>query len=406
MTTILLFVVGYVTDNTARILCEVDSTTDIRLDIDHKFIKQQTLYTDTPTTILLEDLQPRKKYHIRISTSVDQRIGSFVTSPSKLNFLSCSNQKKGDQKAWKYMLRQMPDMIVHLGDQVYMDYGNNTFENATKQDTYEQMLQIFKQEYRRQWNLPYMKEILSTCSNVMLYDDHDIVDSFDQLISLPQDWNEKGWYKLQQQYLDNRSKAIIAAIQCMCEYQLSLCGLDKPQSWIIDVAGKKIGFVETRISRASNTRLQFPQCDILVTGVPIFMMPDKICNRYTNGIGRLFQIYDIYDQWNMHRQNMEDAISQLPCVQLLIAGDSHAGAKSTISFKNKNIKQYITSGIDTPTSPKILKYLLYLYRRYIRKSIRGNVHVKHEYWIWYNNYLQVDMNNLEDINHIVPSLII
>lgn len=406
MVTIVLFVIGYVTDNTARILCEVDSSIDVDFYLNDKFIKQQTLQKYTPIIILLEDLEPHKKYQIRISTDTDKRIGSFVTSPSKVHFLSCNNQKKGNQKAWKYMQQQMPDMIVHMGDQVYMDYGNDTFKNATKQDTYEQMINIFRQEYRKQWNEPYMKDILSRCSNVMLYDDHDIVDSFDQLISLPHDWKEKGWYNLQQQYLDKRSKAIIAAIQCMCEYQLSLCGIDKPQSWTIDVADKKIGFVETRIARASNTKIQFPECDILVTGVPIFMMPDKICNKYTNAIGRLFKIYDIYDQWNIHRQNIEDAIEQLPRLQLLIAGDTHAGAKSNISFKDKNIKQYIASGIDTPTSPKILKYLLFLYRKYIQKSINGNVHIRHEYWIWQNNYLRVDMRDLKNINQIVPSLMI
>jgi hypothetical protein len=80
------------------------------------------------------------------------------------------------------------------------------------------MVDIFRAEYRKQWNVSYMKEVLSKCSNVMLFDDHDLVDSFDQKISLPHDWSEKTWDELQSQYVDKEAKAIIAALQCVCEY--------------------------------------------------------------------------------------------------------------------------------------------------------------------------------------------
>jgi hypothetical protein len=31
------------------------------------------------------------------------------------------------------------------------------------------------------------------------------------------------------------------------------------------------------------------------------MLPDGVANNFSNGIGRLAKIYDIYDQWNMHK---------------------------------------------------------------------------------------------------------
>jgi hypothetical protein len=76
---------------------------------------------------------------------------------------------------------------------------------------------------------------------------------------------------------------------------------------------------------------------------------------------------------------------------MIIAGDTHAGANSNITLNGRKIKQYVTSGIDTPTPPKLLQYLLYLHKRYKYRYSKGYVQVEHEYWIWHNNYLKLDM---------------
>lgn len=248
-------------------------------------------------------------------------------------------------------------MNIWIGDQLYTDYGHwgnsdcTCFERMCNQDTYASMCETLRREYRRQWSREPMASILSSSSNIMFPDDHDIVDSWDQKLRLPPDWQFTDWEELASTYVHQRSKAIIAALQVVCEYQLSLSGLDRPKSHTITInrttpgnphttnsdvvhSQVRLGFVETRTSHASGNPITIPQCDVLFTGITPFLFPDILVNRITHRILSTVGIKDLYDQWNIHREERNSLISFIETnpISLIVGGDAHIGVSSKIEY--------------------------------------------------------------------------
>lgn len=300
-------------------------------------------------------------------------------------------------------------MCIHIGDQVYMDYGGTTFDKALKQENYPDMVEVFRNAYRDMWNKPHMQKILSSCSNIMVGDDHEMVDSWDQDIILPSDWRDivaDGWDKLASIYLRRRSRVIIAALQVYCEYQLSLCGQKLPGPFPLKIGGRDILFLDIRTSRASSSPLVPPvlhkKYDVIVSSVPPFFLPTLLVNGLSHKICKLFKVRDLYDQWNLHQEQARELLSLTS--PMIISGDVHISGHTTIEIGSRKIEQYTTSGISTIPSPQAIWLLLLLSKYHIRFISNILCKIKHHYWERRNGYLKLNMETMK-CEHVIPSLL-
>jgi hypothetical protein len=68
-------------------------------------------------------------------------------------------------------------IVIHLGDQVYMDEVVKKIINDNITDTSERV-KLISESYRVKFNKKWKKNVLSSVSNIMMWDDHEIVDDF------------------------------------------------------------------------------------------------------------------------------------------------------------------------------------------------------------------------------------
>ena len=113
--------------------------------------------------------------------------------PPRVALLSCNGVYEIKDKArrfdmWQRLRQQLEerrvDLIVHAGDQVYADEVVKRYSKAARRTQYgnadaEALLDTVTQEYRRLyvehfWTIPDVAAVLTTCPNIMTWDDHDI----------------------------------------------------------------------------------------------------------------------------------------------------------------------------------------------------------------------------------------
>jgi hypothetical protein len=91
---------------------------------------------------------------------------------------------KDDTDMWKKLYNDIcadPNphkYVIHLGDQVYLDDAHDALmENGTMNDA-QTVLRTYYDVYDKSFNNLYKKRILESCYNVMMGDDHDIIDNY------------------------------------------------------------------------------------------------------------------------------------------------------------------------------------------------------------------------------------
>src|SRR5207237_8618242 len=86
------------------------------------------------------------------------------------------------------------DLVVHAGDQVYADDVVNRYaKKARRTRDGEALLATLTEEYRRLyverfWTLPDVAAVLTSCPNLMTWDDHDIDEGWGSNPSDDQPW--------------------------------------------------------------------------------------------------------------------------------------------------------------------------------------------------------------------------
>lgn len=417
-------VIGLVTENTATVLYEVDFSSEVTIIVSsgtesHRYTVPSP--SSKPCTFLLPNLKANTRYALTLVDS-NTKTGTFTTRLENVYVLSCNNPDKGNMVAWQFLSERPPDILFSIGDQVYKDYVNNTFDTALSAATYIEKVEIFRNKYRQVWNLPLIAQVLSSCSNIMIGDDHDIVDSWDQEIRFPSDWREQithGWESFALSFLDNRKRTIIAALQAYTEYQLPLSRQQYPGSFLLTIKERIIYMLDVRMSRVTGESLvlqgeddslsTYPP-DIVISPLPVFLVPTSIGNRVSAKIASLLGLRDICDLWNLHSDQEEEMIPLLKHA-LLLCGDAHMQGKTHISISDDtgeySTVQYTTSGICTPVAPKILKALFFLYHKYKRNIGSSRLTIQHEYWSRNNGYLRLKLSNPKrTVEHVIPSLLL
>ncbi len=385
-------VIGSVRRGVVHVLVQTTSITTVTITVegdDYDRTKKMLSTPDHPTVFKIEDIRMNRDYSICIETDNDVREGSFTTRSGPIHAMSCNKMDRLGTLAHVTCTR--PSLCLHIGDQVYSDYGNSTYKEATKKKTYEEMVMVYRKMYIDAWSAPLMQEILSTRCNAMIMDDHDIVDSWDQHIRLPDSWSSivigGGWHALASIYMSRKEKAIIAGLQAYTEYQLSLAGLLVPGSYTLTLGEKDILLVDVRTARASRSDIldidEYRQFDIIVSPIPVFLLPVIALNRVSAWMLRRLGIPDASDIWNIYPRHLDQMISIIKVGNpLLICGDAHMCGHSVIGGQ---VQQYTTSSITTTPAPRILKVIVRLFKKYrIRRTS-----VEHLHWTRHNNYLVI-----------------
>lgn len=94
-------------------------------------------------------------------------------TPEKIVVLSCNLNDR--PVPWNALYRNLPDLLLHIGDQVYLD---ECFLRGMirPQWTVEQMEQDIRDTYAEYWSRPSVAQVLSSCPNIMIGDDHEECD--------------------------------------------------------------------------------------------------------------------------------------------------------------------------------------------------------------------------------------
>lgn len=346
-------------------------------------------------------------YTVKIVTSSQQCIGSFKIG-DEITVVSCNNSSVMT-KLWNRMSISPPSICLHIGDNIYMDNGMPTFDIAMKiasSSHWNDIVEIFRQAYRDHWSTPHMKKILSSCSNIFIWDDHDVCDSWDQDITLPSHWQDMSWEEIAGSFSDIKSKVIVAAIQVYCEYQLPL-SLGKaeyiPGSFSLQIQDKHVLFLDRRFSRISGMKI-VPDSytykpEIIISCVPIFFLHPLFCNNITEWITSTFlNLRDLYDHWILQPDDIHEIIHLFKENTILLSGDVHMCGDTSISMningRDMHISQYTSSAISSKSPPLIFQLLLQICNRYTLSIHENNISVQHNSWIRDNGYIQF---NIQDI---------
>lgn len=370
---------------------------------------------------------------------IDRTWGSF-SHGTDVSIVSCNNAK-GSPMMWENMMKKVPSLCLHIGDNIYMDHGSRVFDVAYEtmqmigtdisyQD-WSDVVDIFRQGYRNHWSTPHMKRILSSCCNVFLWDDHDICDSWDQDIRLPPGWDvhigdDDSWLVIAQDTTCLRQRTIVAAIQAYCEYQLpmSLGGnhVHIPGSFSYTVGDKDILFIDRRMHLIGGTPL-IPQSysddgikpDVLISTVPIFFLHPCISNSLIDWILRkTIGVRDLHDHWILYPDDLESVLSMTKDKTIIISGDVHMCGQTNVSIKRQTtdtqyeyqIRQVTSSAISSSLPPSALLLFLKILSKFRVTVGEYSCNVKHQSWIRDNGYIEFDASRIDpEINYVLSSLI-
>ncbi len=145
---------------------------------------------DNTAVFEIAGLRPSQSYDYRVlvdSIPVPHPAASFWTmpapgTPTKLRFVTGSDlhqirpQNRVANLAMPEMLRAQPQFALLLGDNIDVD-GFGKF-NPTATEAY-------LRHYRDNWSFAPMRNLLAGVSTRMMWDDHDIINDWDQLDAAP-----------------------------------------------------------------------------------------------------------------------------------------------------------------------------------------------------------------------------
>lgn len=135
----------------------------------------------------------------------------LTPSIDTLYFVSCDHPEADTRLSlWRNLNHEIVNnptssLCIHLGDNVYADHAWNSVKSR---HTSEKVENLYRERYRRGWFHTYKKRVLSSTSNIMIWDDHEITN--DLIVQSSTVRNEK------------QNLAIQSAIKVYEEFQESL----------------------------------------------------------------------------------------------------------------------------------------------------------------------------------------
>ena len=214
-------IVGEVTDNQAIIVVESNQNLIYRLSCHNKLVHGSVDITDdTIFRLVLSDLKPKTDYlvHWYLDNPYNESYDCFcdnkntqygviavnqftttdVTGPCKIAVVSCDlPAMQAGTDLWNQLAEANVDLIIHIGDNVYMDGTfNRAIKRLNRNSRYssscsccytrccneqenekignERERQRIRNVYRNTWN----RSTWSNCANICIWDDHEFHNCF------------------------------------------------------------------------------------------------------------------------------------------------------------------------------------------------------------------------------------
>ena len=181
-------IIGKVTSTSARILAESDTKTDLTVEIKSAgsvvASQTRTVAAGWIAAFAFEGLSPQTKYTVDVSGAGSIYSGSFRTfpeEPSSLRIGVVSCNKDPYQGPWARIHQEVQnlDLLVHAGDQVYLDFDTalETWKTGGPSAP-GKVLEFFRNHYRDRWALGETRGVLAKVPNLAIWDDHEVRDGF------------------------------------------------------------------------------------------------------------------------------------------------------------------------------------------------------------------------------------
>ncbi|KAL4475120.1 hypothetical protein ABPG74_001816 [Tetrahymena malaccensis] len=448
-------IIGKVTDTTARVLLEYDSDGEVIVTLNAEGqvdkILAQKVQARKSIIFRFSNLTPNTKYTIQVSPYSKTLKSQFKTlnydvKDLRICWVSCNDaskyEKLGSRNLWlnlaKEIAQEQYDLIVHMGDQVYLDsdqwYGNrnNVYSRVQEQvfNKYpkeewkqhnEEVLELIRDEYRRAWNFPQTAYILANVSNIMIFDDHDIRNDWGYL---KDDWDPNS-NKFDYHYGQLCRQVYYEYQRQLRDDSLDLNDLSKVKEEYFTEKLGKVGlfFCELRGDRTWHRQADFDESKIMTQkqwdlldyslnqefkDVENYVFVSQSTVIFLNH--KLNEIFgksarDYLEQWVHHENCQIKLLKKLYDWKFdpkfngrevtIVCGDLHLGGHTDIYFKKKQaFKQFTSSAITNGLKQgreRILNHLGYTISEIMPQ---GEFSYDHHGWTGQNNYGATHFRNV------------
>lgn len=426
-------IIGLVTKTTARIMIEISQFKSVTciLKSEKRIIEKiEDVNGDIPYIFKFDNLEPNTKYEVsfRDMESISSSFTTFYDNQDiNFGFVSCNKIRitknlPKNQDLWKYV--KDIDILCHIGDQVYIDHDlysenkDNAYTDAIRllesqnKMTWEcqkyNIINRFKKEYIETWTHPTTAHVMANTPNIMMFDDHEIVNS---------------WGDEESHYTEGTMEHFIG--ECAREvidlYQVQLHhDIEKPEPhyyYSQDFDDTKLVFLDIRGCKTfyrddSNMYLGKNQwhwlektikeakCKhlILISPIPFIFLSTFITETSSNKFG------DLKGCWNFGEYKKELEILLHTLIEWkkdtnkisLVSGDIHMGGFTSITKDDVNLfDQLITSPIANIPPTDVQMVALDMMKSHGDTFKTLDIEYKHQDWIKYRNYGIVNSRGLE-----------
>lgn len=350
--------------------------------------------------------------------------------PPKIALVSCNHvdnhafpkERRGAmwRRLGQLVARGEVDLIVHAGDQIY---GDDPPPGWKAED---ERVSAYRRHYVDTWTHPDVAAVLSSCPNLMMWDDHEIYD---------------GWGSNDGDETEAARSRFAAAAQAFTEFQAALSPRDRFASgfgWAFEHPGLALLALDGRSQRAWRTHavLGKPQLDELskrldtlatrelkhlfvLLGTPIVYVPVIAGEKLTSLLSPN-SLDDVRDAWTASHNREEcrrllmllfDFAARSPGTQVtVLAGDVHVGTLAQIETqlefgparRRPRLYQVTSSGIGRPPPSGISAFMLKLLtgggeQALLHQDIVGHLRTisgsDHEYLVQERNFAVLDVGD-------------
>jgi phosphodiesterase/alkaline phosphatase D-like protein len=448
-------IIGTVTDSTARILIEVDQDCEIIMKLysnDNTYKVKKSLMGKIPTIFKFEDLKSNTKHFVGFDHQVCYEnkylaniSSSFKTlsddlTNTKFAVISCNAiskelQTNKEYSLWKHLSENIDkyDYALHLGDQVYLDWGEwfgdeeNVYQKVKKLlhnadpdsfDKYsDEVRGLIRSEYLRTFNYEYVARVYRNIPNFMIFDDHEFYDNFaffeindetqsskiDRFFAKHARWYYYAYQKQLWEDIDFPDfKTVKKEYHYMTINQVGLFFVDRRgcRYWHKNPGDQlKLGSeqwqdLENCFKKGGTFDKQNIKTVFLVTTTPIVLMAHSV----------VLEIYgmtqkEIYEQWSYDCP--EEQVRLLKLMKefreatnkevVLVSGDVHMAGCTDIYHNDKFVyKQFIASGI-MQRSLTAYQVKMANFAFDFKENLDGGFSFNHKNFTPHNNYGIIDV---------------
>lgn len=195
-------IIGEVTDSKVKILVEVEHDVEYTVSLNDEIVEvgSLTAATDSIKSVIIKDLRPNQRYTVQWHDVIDHKLvyaHQFKTltsdGPKTIVTLSCDLPEMNQGLSlWERIPEIDPDLVLHLGDNVYMDGTYRQAQIILQLGLNEDAKDLVRQKYRSVWGRREALNVWSNYNNLCIWDDHEISNEYPRTIRD----SDKSVYKL------------------------------------------------------------------------------------------------------------------------------------------------------------------------------------------------------------------